>query len=96
MREFLIRTVSRKDWPAFHSDLMGTVLVPVNATAQRVDGQGDFCVRFGSAEISYSGEEVGWQVTISGELADADKWVDQVTLQVSVAAGESCEWVDLG
>jgi len=74
---------------------MASVLQPEGMSSEPIEGDGDFRVRAAGAEISYSGEEVGWQVTVYGDLADTEAWIEQVTRQVTAAAGEPCEWLEL-
>ncbi len=95
VREFLIRTSGGHDWPAFPRTRTAEVLQPAGWTCEPVDGAGDFRVRAGEAEVAYSGEEVGWHVTVDGDLPRAEEWIDQVTQQVAAASGEPCEWLDL-
>jgi len=51
---------------------MASVLQPEGMSSEPIEGDGDFRVRAAGAEISYSGEEVGWQVTVYGDLADTE------------------------
>jgi len=95
VREFLIRTSAHHGWPAFHRDRMPEVLQPKGWASERVDGPGDFRVRTDGAQVSYSGEEVGWQVVIDGDMSGAEDWIEQVTQQVTAAVGEPCEWLEL-
>jgi len=95
VREFLIRTSADHGWPALDRDRMTDVLQPKGWACERVDGSGDFRVRTDGVEVSYSGEEVGWQVVIDGDMSRAEDWIEQVTRRVAAAAGEPCEWLEL-
>ncbi|MFF2621373.1 hypothetical protein [Oerskovia jenensis] len=95
MREFLIRTSADHGWPAFHRDRMAEVLQPVGWDSAPVGRPGDFRVRAEGVEVSYSGEEIGWQVTFDGDMSRAEEWIEQVTQQIAVAVGEPCEWLEL-
>lgn len=74
---------------------MAEVLQPEGWTCEIVSGRGDFRVRAEGAEVSYTAEDVGWQVTVDGDLPRVEDWIAQVTRQVAAAAGERCEWLDL-
>ncbi len=96
MPEYLIRTVDTHEWPAFHRSRNAEVLMPRGRQCEEIGGWGDFRLRCGNAEVSFSGEESGWNVVVKGDLPDADAVVEQVTRQVEQAAGEPCEWVAIG
>jgi hypothetical protein len=51
----------------------------------------------GAAEVSFSGEEVGWQVSIVGPMDDAaaDALITQITERVGGASGAACEWLQI-
>lgn len=74
---------------------MAEVLQPVSWDSAPVGGPGDFRVRAEGVEVSYSGEEVGWQVTFDGDVSLAEEWIELVTRQIAVAVGEPCEWLEL-
>jgi hypothetical protein len=46
--------------------------------------------------VSFSGEELGWLVSVEGELEDADGFLRNVTRQAAEAIGEPWEWIRLG
>lgn len=73
---------------------MASVLLAEGWASEPIDGEGDFRARVEGIEIAYSGEEVGWQVVVDGDLPRAEDWMAQVTEQVAVAAGEACEWLE--
>src|SRR4051812_42438128 len=94
--DYLIRTAETHEWPAFHRSRNAEVLIPQGRQCEEIEGFGDFRMRCGDAEISFSGEEPGWHVVVEGPLADAEAVVEQVTRQVEQAAGEPCEWIPIG
>lgn len=96
MSEYLIRTRAGRDWPAFPRSRAAEVLTPADLRCTPVAGPGDFRLRCGDADVAFSGEDVGWQVTVEGYLEDADAFVARVTDQVADAAGEPCEWLRVG
>ncbi|MBC9956183.1 hypothetical protein [Yimella sp. cx-51] len=96
MTDYLIRTQASHEWPAVHRERLTDVLVPTGYDCQVVDGWGDLHLRCGEAEVSFSGEEPGWLVTVEGDLPDADGFLARVTTQVTEAAGEPCEWLNIG
>jgi hypothetical protein len=94
--DFLIRTQEIHGWPAVHRDRMTQVLVPDGFECDVVEGWGDLRLRCGRVDVSFSGEEAGWLVSVEGELEDADGFLTKVTRQVAQAVGEPCEWISLG
>jgi hypothetical protein len=62
--EFLIRTRNDHEWPAMPTDRMAQVLTPAGWDCVVVSGWADHRLRGGDTEISFSGEPVGWQVSI--------------------------------
>jgi hypothetical protein len=60
-----------------------------------IEGRGEFRIQCGQAEISFSGEDIGWQVTVEGDLPEANKLMVQLTRQITAAVGEPCEWLSL-
>lgn len=97
MLEFLIRTAETHEWPAFHSDQLAAVFAAPGSGCVPIEGWGDFRVRWQDSEISFSGEEVGWQVTIEGSPGqeDAATLIDAMTRRVESATGEPCEWIQI-
>lgn len=91
MNEYLIRTADTHEWPAVHSE----VLSPTGFDCAPVDGWGDVRLRCGVTEVAFSGEEVGWQISFDGPMADddTDRFVTTVTSQVEQAVGQPCEWL---
>jgi hypothetical protein len=74
---------------------MGAVLMPDGFGCAISDGSGDFRMVCSGATVSFSGEEVGWQVSMEGtdDRSWADALVTAITAQVGAACGESCEWL---
>lgn len=97
MAEYLIRTARTHEWPSFRQDL-AEVLVPAGFECTPIEGWGDFRMKCGDAEISFSGEEVGWQVVVEGSLVSisAAVLVEAIARQVAHACGEACEWIQIG
>jgi hypothetical protein len=94
--EYLIRTSHAHGWPALHDARLAEVLLPDGLECHVIDGYGDFRIRCGDAEISFSAEDVGWQVAVEGELAAPEQLIAQVTRQVEATVGEPCDWLALG
>lgn len=96
MKEYLVRTSGAHDWPSFATDL-AAVFIPPGSDCSPIDGWGDFRMRCGAAEGSFSGEEVGWQVSIEGPMDDAtaSALLSQITERVGDASGEACEWIQI-
>jgi hypothetical protein len=97
MIEFLIRTVASHDWPAVHQTRLTQVLLPADSSWAAADGLGDFCMRLGDTEVSFSGEMVGWQVVFEGSIAepDAQRTAEVVASQIQDEVGEPVEVVRL-
>ena len=98
MIEFLIQADDGRDlWPAFHKDRNNDVLTPQDWDAVPIDGWGDHRVKIGAVEISFSGEEAGWQVSFEGEI-DADRAaaiVATIAEQISRETGRPVRVIDL-
>jgi hypothetical protein len=95
VNEYLIRTSGSHEWPAFHRDRHAEVLLPDGFGCLPVEGWGDFRMQCGQAELSFSGEDTGWQITVKGNLPNADELMTQLTRQIAAAVGEPCEWLPL-
>ena len=95
MSEYLIRTSGSHEWPAFHRDRRTEVLLPAGFDCLPVEGWGDFRMQCGQVEISFSGEDTGWLVTVEGDLPHADELIGKLTRRIAAAAGEPCEWLPL-
>ena len=96
MKEYLVRTSDAHDWPSFATDLAAVFVQPGSGCAP-IDGWGDFRMRRSAAEVSFSGEEVGWQVSIEGPMDDATvgALLAQITERVGEASGQACEWIQI-
>ena len=95
MNEYIIRTAAHHEWPALHRDRAVEVLSPAGFECHPEEGWGDVRLRCGNVVVSYSGEEVGWQVSFDGDLLglDTDHFIDAVTRRLETEVGEPCEWV---
>ena len=66
--EFLIRRRDDHDWPAIPKGRMSQVLTPSGLDCAVASGWGDHRLRCADTEIWFSGEPVGWQVSIEGPM----------------------------
>ncbi|MGB8860351.1 MAG: hypothetical protein WCC60_13880 [Ilumatobacteraceae bacterium] len=98
MPEYNIRTKENREWPRVHRDLLPSVLMPEGFGCAPADGWGDFRMTCSGSTITFSGEEIGWQVSVEGSMGerDADALIAAVTEQVEQASGEACEWLAIG
>jgi hypothetical protein len=97
MSEYLIRTASTHELPAFPRGPLADVLVPAGFVCAQADGWGDFRMRCGATQIAFSAEDPGWQVIVDGPMPDADRerLVTTITQQIGQAAGQPCEWLQI-
>ncbi len=97
MIEFLIRTRGDGGWPAIHRDRMPQVLTPAGWDCAGVPGWGDYRLRCGDTEISFSGEPIGWEVSVEGPMpADvATKLVVAVAAQIEREVNQAVEWIQV-
>ncbi len=97
MPEYLIRTRDTHEWPGFSKVELADVFMPPGIGCVQVDGSGDFRMRYEAAEVSFSGEEVGWQVSIDSPIdtVTADRLLALLTNRVGDAHGEECEWIQI-
>ena len=97
MLAFLIRTADTHEWPAFHRDSLAEVFAAAGSGCVPIDGWGDFRARWRATEVSFSGEDAGWQVTFDGspEHDDAVSLLEAITRRVERSAGERCEWIQI-
>ncbi|MEV0810366.1 hypothetical protein [Micromonospora sp. NPDC050200] len=95
MMEFLIRTRDDHDWPAMPRGRMAQVLMPSDWDCAVVSGWGNHRLRCGDTEISFSGEPVGWEVSIEGPMpADvAARLVAAVAAQIGQEIHQPIEWI---
>jgi hypothetical protein len=98
MSEYLIRTLETHEWPPIHRDRLAEVLAPEGWPCQQIEGWGDLRLICDGTEIAFSGEEVGWQVTVDGPMAtdDVDRVIAVVTSQVGREVGKPCESLSFG
>src|SRR5438067_810538 len=84
MREYLIKAAEGSGWIPVRKEALPAVLTPKGWGAEPVDGWGDYRVRVSGVEVSFAGEEPGWQVTVEGDLdpARADELVQTVASQI--------------
>jgi hypothetical protein len=96
--EYLIRTTDGHEPPGVHRDRLADALVPPGFGCQAIEGWGDFRMRCRAAEVSFSMEPPGWQVTIEGPMAepDGDQLVGAIAEQLGRFCGEPCEWLGFG
>ncbi|MBB2748738.1 hypothetical protein [Microbispora sp. NBRC 16548] len=94
-RAYLIRPEDGPEWIPIHARDLARVLTPDGWEACLVDGWGDHRIRVRDVDVSFSAEDVGWQVSIEGDLPAnvADDLVDVVTRQITAHAGLSAVWV---
>ena len=93
MSEYLVRTTSGRDWPAIPRDKLAETLTIEGRECQPVDGSNHLRLRCGDADITFTIEAVGWQISVDGHLDDPDGFVERITEQVSEAVGQPCEWI---
>ena len=96
VKEYLVRTSDAHEWPVFAAAL-AEVFMPAGFDCTQIEGWGDFRMRCGAAEVSFSGEDVGWQVSIEGPMDDAtaDALLASITARLGEACGEQCEWIQI-
>ena len=97
MREYLIRPEDRAEWIPVHVDDMTRVFTPAGWNAIAIAGCGENRFRIDDAEIYFSGEDVGWHVSVEGsvEPATADAIVDRVAKQLAEYSGGPTKWTCL-
>jgi hypothetical protein len=97
MPEYLIRTATTHELPAFPPGPLADVLVPAGFACEQADGWGDFRMRCGATQIAFSAEDPGWQVIIDGPMpgTDRERLVTAIARQIAEAAGQPCEWLQI-
>jgi hypothetical protein len=97
MSEYLIRTASTHELPAFPSGHLADALLPAGFGCEQADGWGDFRMRCGATQIALSAEDPGWQVIVDGPMpgTDRERLVATITQQIGQAAGQHCEWLQI-
>jgi hypothetical protein len=95
--EYLIRPASHDCQLLFPAAALAEVLIPPGYGLQPAEGSGDLHLQTAGYEISFSGEDPGWQVSIEGEIAhlDTDVLVAQVARQIEDYTGIAPEWYRL-
>ncbi|HST65186.1 MAG TPA: hypothetical protein VLM05_08355 [Mycobacteriales bacterium] len=93
MREYLVRTVAGRDWPAIPRPRLAETLITAGFECEPVAGSNHLRLRCGDAYITFSIEATGWQISVDGHLDDPDVFVGRITEQVSDAVGQPCEWL---
>ena len=95
MFEYLIRTASTHELPAFPDGRLAEIVVPAGFGCEQADGWGDFRMRCGATQIAFSAEDPGWQVIFEGPCSETDceRLVTAITEQIGQATGQSCEWL---
>jgi hypothetical protein len=93
--EYLIRTVDEHEMPFAHGSSLTDMLLPPGFGCEEIDGWGNFRMRCGATEISFSAEDPGWQVGFEGPLAepDCERLIVVIIEQLGQLAGEACEWL---
>ena len=70
--EFLICQDDGGDWLVIPVDSYDRAFLPTGWTAERIDGWGNFRLRLGSTEVSFSDEIAGWQVVFEGDISETE------------------------
>jgi hypothetical protein len=93
--EFLIRKRDDDEWPAIPKGRAAQVLTPSGWDCAVASGGGDHRLRCADTEIWFSGEPVGWQVSIEGPMpADvATRLVATVAAQIEREVHQPIEWI---
>jgi hypothetical protein len=93
--EYLIRAVEGHELPPTQHSLLADMLLPAGFGCEQADGWGDFRLRCGTTEVSFSAEDPGWQVSFEGPMAEpeCERLVVMVTRQIEQASHEACEWL---
>jgi hypothetical protein len=95
--EYLIRPSSHDGWLGIPANSLAEVLTPRGYGAEPGAGFGDLHLHATGYEISFSGEDPGWQVSIDGDIAhlDTDELVARVARQIEDFTGSATEWVQV-
>ena len=96
MLEFLIK---RPDGAFFNveEELLGAVLTPTSVPSEIVGGWGNHRIRVADAEISFSLEDVGIQITFDGEISTelALSIAEEIRSNVERATGQHASLVEI-
>ena len=92
--EYLIRPASHDGWLVIPAAELADVLTPRGYGLQPGPGYGELHLSAASYEISFSGEDAGWQVIIDGDIADleTDEVIAQIARQVQDFTHTATEW----
>jgi hypothetical protein len=95
MAEYMIRPKGRSEWVPIPRDQLASVLEPRGHGCQVVTGEGDLRLMIGSAEMMFSGEQVGWSLVFEGDAEglDTDALAQQISDQIGEFADQRMEWV---
>ena len=72
MPEYLIKATGASSWPVVPNDRLPEILGPRGYGCEEVSGPGDLRLRLGSCEMTFSAEDVGWQVCFEGDATGQD------------------------
>ena len=90
MREYLIRRTDG-EWFDLPIDKLPTVLRPTSVLSEPIKGPGDFRIRILDAEVSFSYEDPGIQVSFeSGTLSDVQtgQIVQEILTSITALTGQ--------
>lgn len=92
---YLIRPSSHEGWLEIPASSLAEVLTPRGYPTEPGDGFGDLHLRATDYEISFSGEDPGWQVSVDGDIAhlNTDELIAQVARQIEDFTGTATEWI---
>jgi hypothetical protein len=92
--EYLIRPAAHDGWLVIPAAELADVLSPHGYDLQPGPGYGDLHLSAAGYEISFSGEEAGWQVIIEGDITDldTDAVIAQIARQVQDFTQTAAEW----
>jgi hypothetical protein len=96
--DYLIRPDDGHSYLGVATSDQKSVLTPQGWDCEPIAGWGDFRLRVSDAEVSFSLEEPGWQVTIEGPMNEmaADGLVAVIAQQIADATGIPTYWLALG
>ena len=94
MREYLVRATNGSGWIAVKQDRLNVVFVPDRTGASVIEGWGEMRFAYAGMEFAVSGEEVGWQIVVEGQIdaSIADGIVAQLTDQLGRESGHEASW----
>ncbi|WP_152990715.1 hypothetical protein [Sphaerimonospora mesophila] len=94
-RSYLIRPEDGPECIPIQAQDIARVLTPEGWEAAPVDGWGDHRIRVRDVDISFSAEDIGWQVFVEGDLPEtiADDIMTVVTRQIAAYSDLPAVWV---